>query len=215
MADSTTWSQQWRSLARSDVGPKTLKANWCAARPYLDGKLDESIWQSGQPFRLATGGTATVRIAYDVDFVYLAIQGPRLQNPLSDQSTRPQGPKTTPADSKPRIRDHELDGHDRYVIRLDVDGDLLTAYQLEFNAKSETRDSCDGFTQWQPTWFIAAEHDGETTIAEIAIKKSDLVGPLQTPGQHWNLSLIRPQPGSTINRFELPHPQQWCRVVFD
>jgi hypothetical protein len=213
--DNTPWSQQWRLLNRSGTGAKTVRANWCATRPYLDGKLDDPIWQNGHTFRLGTGGTATVRIAYDADFVYLAIQGARLQPPQSDHSIRQPGMKTPSPDAKPRIRDHELDGHDRYVIRLDVDGDLLTAYQLEFNAKPETRDSCDGFTHWQPTWFIAVEHDDESTIAEVAIKKSDLVGPLQTPGQHWNVSVMRPQPGSKANRFELPNPQQWCRVVFD
>jgi hypothetical protein len=155
-------------------------------------------------------------VAYDAEFIYLGIKGRRLEQQQADLAARtPNKQSNVPGETKPRIRDHLLDGQDRYVIRIDVDGDLLTAYEWELNAQSETRDSCDGFTQWQPTWFIAMAHDADDTVAEIAIKKSDLIGPLQTPGQHWNLSLLRPQSGTTRNTFALPHPEQWCQVVFD
>lgn len=213
---ATAWSQQWTHLNRSTPGSKTIAATWVATRPYLDGKLDESIWQSGYRFRLDHVSEATVQVAYDTDFIYLGIRGPRLENLQTDLPGRSSATKNAAQpDSKPRIRDHLLDTQDRYVIRLDVDGDLLTAYELEFNSQSETRDSCDGFTHWHPTWFIALAHDANETVAEIAIKKSDLIGPLQTPGQHWNLSLLRPHPGTTRNSFALPNPEQWCRVVFD
>jgi len=213
---NTAWSQQWTYLSRSTPGLKTVKATSVASRPYLDGKLDETMWQSGYRFPLEHADEATVQVAYDADFIYLGITGHRLANQQTDLAVGTPGKKAgTPADTKPRIRDHSLDRQDRYVIRIDVDGDLLTAYELEFNAQSQTRDSCDGFTQWQPTWFIALAHDADNTVAEIAIKKSDLIGPLQTPGQHWNLSILRPQPGTTRNTFALPNPGQWCRVVFD
>jgi len=213
---NAAWSQQWMNLKRSAPGPKTVKAHWVATRPYLDGKLDETIWQSGYRFPLDHAGDATVKVAYDADFIYLGITGKRLVSQQTEPAARTPGRKAgTPADMRPRIRDHSLDGQDRYVIRVDVDGDLLTAYELEFNAQSQTRDSCDGFIQWQPTWFIALADDADNTVAEIAIKKSDLIGPLQTPGKHWNLSLLRPQPGTTRNTFALPNPGQWCRVVFD
>jgi photosystem II stability/assembly factor-like uncharacterized protein len=210
------WSQQWTNLNRSTPGPKVISATWVGTRPYLDGKLDESIWQSGHRFRLDPTSVATVQVAYDADFIYLGIRGPRLEDHQANGPGRMPAKKSAgQPDDKPRIRDHDLDWHDRYVIRLDVDGDLLTAYELEFNAQSETRDSCDGFTQWHPKWFIALAHNANETVAEIAIKKSDLIGPLQTPGQHWNLSLLRPHPGTTGNTFALPNPEQWCRVVFD
>jgi len=212
---NAAWSQQWTNLNRSTPGPQTVRATWSASSPYLDGKLDETIWQSGHRFPLDHGGEATVQVAYDADFIYLGIRGQRLDQ-QTDLAAGTSGKKAgAPADTKTRSRDHSLDGQDRYVIRIDVDGDLLTAYELEFNARSQTRDSCDGFTQWQPTWFIALADDAEDTVAEIAIKKSDLIGPLQTPGQHWNLSLLRPQPGTTRNTFVLPNPGQWCRIVFD
>ncbi len=212
----TAWSQQWLNLNRSTPGPKIIAATWVGTRPYLDGKLDESIWQSGYRFRFDNASAATVQVAYDADFIYLGIRGPRLENDPIDASGRTSATKNAAqTHSKSRIRDHSLESQDRYVIRIDVDGDLLTAYELEFNAHKETRDSCDGFTQWDPKWFIALTHDTHETVAEIAIKKSDLVGPLQTPGQHWNLSLLRPQPGTTRNTFALPNPEQWCRVVFD
>ncbi|HBJ37201.1 MAG TPA: hypothetical protein DDZ51_21090 [Planctomycetaceae bacterium] len=210
------WSQQWAKLNRSTLGPKTIAATWVATRPYLDGKLDEPIWQSGHRFRLDRESAATVQVAYDADFIYLGIRGPQLENHESTGPRKDAAAKNAPqSNAKPRLRDHLSDSHDRYVIRLDVDGDLLTAYELEFNAKSETRDSADGFSQWHPTWFIALAHVANETVAEIAIKKSDLVGPLQTPGQHWNLSLLRPQPGIAHNAFALPDPERWCRVVFD
>lgn len=212
----TAWSQQWTNLNRATPSPKSIAANWVSTRPYLDGQLDESIWQASHRFRLDHAGAATVQVAYDADFIYLGIRGPRLKNHQTDGSGgKPTAKNAATPDTKPRIRDHSLDLQDRYVIRLDVDGDLLTAYELEFNSQSETRDSCDGFIQWHPTWFIALAQDAHETVAEIAIKKSDLIGPLQTPGQHWNLSLLRPQPGTTRNTFALPNPEQWCRVVFD
>lgn len=210
----SSWNQQWSGLSSAKPGPKAIAATWVATRPFLDGKLDETIWQSGHRFRLNDFGDATVQVAYDADFLYLGITGPRLQTAKDDGSGKSSTSRNA-TNTKPRVRDHLLDSHDRYVIRLDVDGDLLTAYELEFNAQSETRDTCDGFAQWHPTWFIALAHNADETTAEIAIKKSDLIGPLQTPGQHWNLSLLRPHPGSTRNTFALPNPEHWCRVVFD
>jgi len=196
------------NLNQESLPPVSMIPTWVQNRPLLDGRLNDPIWQSSHTFSLDPVGSAQLYVAYDSDFVYFGVRGPR----LAAQSTPDnRGNPGTPGN---RLRDTPLDSYERFVIRIDVDGDWLTTYELEFNAHGATRDSCDGFTHWQPTWFIAMTSDPLHSQTEIAIKKSDLIGPLQQPGQHWNVSLLRLHPGQTRRSLALPHPSHWCRLHF-
>ena len=56
--------------------------------------------------------------------------------------------------SSPQSRDQDLSQVDRVQLSIDVDQDLITSYQLEITDAGRTRDSVDGRTAWQPTWYL-------------------------------------------------------------
>lgn len=191
----------WAELLQTERTPAALNAAWTAQRPLLDGRLDEAMWAAQQSFILAGGEAAQLAAAYDADFLYLAVRGPALQG-QHDNGSR-------------RQRDTPLDRSDRYVIRIDVDGDLLTAYELEFDAAGKTRDTCDGFVQWQPKWFVAVSVTEDQMVTEIAIQRSDLIGLLQKPDRNWNISLQRRAPDASLPALTLSRPEHWRRLIFD
>jgi len=203
----TTWQAAspapgtWAELLQTERTPAALHAVWAAQRPLLDGRLDEPLWAAQQSFTLATGENAQLAAAYDADFIYLAVHGPMLDG-QHDSGDR-------------RQRDTPLDRSDRYVIRIDVDGDLLTAYELEFDAAGNTRDTCDGFTPWQPKWFLAVSTEAGQMMTEIAIKRSDLIGLLQDSDRVWNISLQRRPAGFALPALTLSQPEHWRRLIFD
>lgn len=191
----------WAELLQTERTPAVLRAAWVAQRPLLDGRLDEAMWAAPQSFQLATGENAHLAVAYDADFLYVAVRGPALDGQRADGSRRQ--------------RDTPLDRSDRYVVRIDVDGDLLTAYELEFDAAGNTRDTCDGFTPWQPKWFLAVSEAAGQMVTEIAIQRSDLIGLLQDSDRGWNISLQRRPAGLALPALTLSQPDHWRRLVFD
>lgn len=197
-----SWIGDWSNLARGTHADSALTASWASTRPLLDGRLVESIWRTGESVPNVSDTTERLCVAYDADFVYFGIIAPAL-------------PASVITENQERHRDRELDAHDRYSLRLDVDGDLLTAYELEFDAAGHTRDTCDGFPQWQPTWFIAVSPEPNRLTAEIAIRRSDLVGPLQTPGQHWHAAILRRKAGEGQPAIRWPEPAKWQVVRFN
>lgn len=205
-----SWSRAWSDLGPDAESTAALIVPAVKSRPLLDGILNESLWKSSSRFDLECAQSAGLHVAYDADFVYFGVTAPPLIKPPATTDSRFDRPQ-----SDRGRRDIDLDRHDRLVIRIDVDGDLLTAYELEFDGSGNTRDSCDGFVDWQPTWFIAMGDSANRTIAEIAIKRSDLVGPLQGVDQHWNVSVQRRQAGHTTPAIGLPHPSQYRQLIFE
>lgn len=194
-----SWIDGWSQLANGPNASAALVARWTAARPLLNGRLDEAMWQTSNS---TIAGGSRIRTAYDSEFVYFGITAPPLQ------------PSVGPVNQL-RRRDAPLDTSDRYGLKIDVDGDLLTAFELEFDAAGNTRDTCDGFAHWHPTWFVAIGEQSGQLVAEIAVRRSDLVGPLQTPNQHWNLSLVRHHAGRGTAAIVWPHPADWLPMRFD
>ena len=122
-------------------------------RPHLDGNLDDPIWQTADrlflrngvnalPLPLGEGSSRSepgegalqhnteVRITRDDEFLYLAIHCPKAAN----LDYHP--------DDSPRPRDADLTQHDRVSIRLDIDRDYTTAYELTVDNRGWTHDSC-------------------------------------------------------------------------
>jgi len=196
-----SWIGDWSDLARGPQADAALIAHWASTRPLLDGRLVESLWRTGDAASEGPDKTERLHVAYDADFVYFAIVAPAL-------------PEFALNEDRQRRRDSELDAQDRYCLRLDVDGDLLTAYELEFDAAGRTRDTCDGFPQWQPSWFIAVGAEPNRLIAEIAIRRSDLVGPLQNLDQPWHAAVLRRAAGQGQPAVRMPEPANWQVVRF-
>ena len=166
-------SGQWANLASDRQLPAMINCPHTDSRPTLNGSFDEAWWGESEPL----SKVGTVRLGHDDDFFYVALDMPVLQ--AARQNT------------KIRQRDTPLDASDRYCIRLDIDRDLMTAYEFEFDSAGNTRESCDGFLQFQPRWFIACQEIGGRTIAEIAIQKSDILPDFASRGTIWNMSIER------------------------
>jgi hypothetical protein len=145
----------------------------------------ESILQpaTNPPTEPGANAATTVRILRDDEYLYLAIackKQPGVQYTTSDA---------------PRPRDAELALHDRVALRIDIDRDYTTAYELAVDHRGWMHDRCWGDIHWNPSWFVAAAHtDGEWTI-EAAIPLRELAEVPLLPRTAWALAIERATPG--------------------
>jgi photosystem II stability/assembly factor-like uncharacterized protein len=218
LPESDPWrvcAQTERWLATPDDLPPAKALGNCRRtreRPHLDGRLDEPFWQSADVLRLSGGGgrdafatgdvrqetnplvakasrprltAAEVRLAYDDEYLYLAVNCPKAEGLRYDP------------DDRPRSHDADLSEHDRVSLRLDVDRDYATCFELEVDDRGWTRDACWGDATWNPNWFVAAAGD-EAAAAwtiEAAVTLRELVD-LPPDARHvWAVGIRRTVPG--------------------
>jgi len=175
-------------------------------RPFLDGKLTESIWESAaeitlQPFVriVASSDTAEftqqaksgessvsslVMFAWDEQFLYLAA---RLERP-------PQKVKSVELATY-RSHDAAHGDRDRVELELDTDRDFGTSFQLSIDESGLTSDRCWMLDKWNPEWFVAVDSDEAAWRLEAAIPLVELSAPLAKPGDLWSFRLRRIVPG--------------------
>lgn len=184
-----------------------MPAEFTSARPTLDGRFDEGIWN----FTPVHVGSAQVKslddeptrlaMAYDSRYVYLAIA-----NGFPNQ--KPIAPATQ------RQRDADLHQARRLRLSLDVDRDLMTSFELEIDPSGRCRDTCNGFPNWQPNWFVKTETVAGQWNAEIAIARTDVYSLPLAPGDVWNVRLQTIQAGDAATVPLMPSPENWTRVEF-
>ena len=192
-------SPGWATLLRN--GPQTLQAIHAAAPPKLDGILTDACWQSAIP---SARTSVRMRVAYDEDFLYLAMQCPasQLQPDPGDQVS-----VETP-------RDHDLQWTDRVHLSIDTDRDLLTSMQFQISGSGRTHDAIDGNARWQPTWYFDTHRENNLVNIEVAIERRDLVE-LPIPAETtWFLSSRILGRGNENPNEVIPLPQRWTRVRF-
>jgi hypothetical protein len=179
--------------------PKELAAcSRAAAKPRLDGKLNEPFWRSAAAVSLRSAQRdddqwrAVAMLAYDEEFLYIGVsctQASGFDYVASDQ---------------PRPRDANLSEQDRVEILLDVDRDYATYYRLVIDHRGWTGESCWGDRSWNPEWFVAsAAADGAWT-AEAAIPLSELTGQAPQSKSAWNLGVQRIVPGIGFQSWTTP-----------
>lgn len=211
-------AERW--LREPEHLPPTKQLATCRTtneRPHLDGILDESLWQRAEEIPLiatgsawgATGSAAgatgsasavekisentgeasgtrnstTLRLLRDDEFLYVAIA-----------CAKKSGVEYTTSDA-PRSRDTDLALRDRVTLRIDIDRDYTTAYELTVDHRGWTHDACWGDAHWNPKWFVAAvETETEWTI-EAAIPLGEL-DQLPIPSRSvWAIGVERIAPG--------------------
>jgi hypothetical protein len=173
--------------------------------PRLDGTLDETFWNNADPLRLGgknepaqsnasvyvqgepehnagANDSAVVRIAYDAEFLYFAVQCPKADG--GDYQH----------DERPRARDADLAQHDRVTLRLDVDRDYSTAFELAVDARGWTHDACWGDVHWNPSWYVAAASDETSWTIEAAVPIDELVVAPPSARDAWAISVRRAIP---------------------
>ena len=191
-------SRTWANLL-SNNGPSTVIARATTTPPRLDGIVDDTCWQAALP----AAGRTPLQIAYDEDYIYVAMQC--LANRLrSDDYVRS---KASP------IRDHDLTGVDRLVLAIDSDQDLLTSMQFSVTDTGRTHDAIDHHDAWNPTWYIATDRTNTIVSFEFAIRRRDISELPIVPGQNWFVSSQIVAAGDR-NKNVLPKVENWLRVVF-
>jgi photosystem II stability/assembly factor-like uncharacterized protein len=169
-------SEEW--LAEPAELPPPLPIAHCArttVRPHLDGNLDEPFWQATEAVplfgdrayvdgRASTGErpASSFRLAYDPQFLYLAIQCRKI--PAAEYAP----------DDRPRPRDADLSMQDRVTVSLDIDRDYTATYELTVDHRGWTHDACWGDGTWNPAWYVAAAADDSTWTIEAAIPHGQL-----------------------------------------
>ena len=197
VADSK--SPGWAILLQN--GPETLQAIRASSPPKLDGMLTDACWQLAIP---SANSSVRMQVAYDEDFLYVAMQCPSSQ--LQPDNPNQVSLKTT--------RDHDLHMVDRIHLSIDTDRDLLTSMQLQISGSGRTHDAIDGNAEWQPTWYLDTHREHNLVSIEIAIERRDLVElpiPVETT---WFLSPRLLSRGDESPSEVIPAPQRWTRVRF-
>jgi hypothetical protein len=186
-------------IDRQDRPPKPLwNCRRAAAKPRLDGRLEEPLWQAAEVVELRShqrddaewGGVAM--LAYDDEFLYIGVS-----------CTRAAGFRYDAAD-RPRSRDADLSNRDRVELVLDVDRDFATYYRLAIDHRGWTSESCWHDATWNPAWFVAAGGDDKAWTAEAAIPLVELVNESPAPAAAWAVGVQRVVPGIGFQSWSEP-----------
>jgi len=172
-------AEKWLQSKRDDESPlPKVVCRQADTRPHLDGQLDDSIWQADEP----------VQFSYDDDFLYLAISTPKIAGQNYD------------LDARPRTYDADLTGHDQVRLRLDLDRDYATCFELAVDHRGQTNDRCWLDKSWNLQWFVAAGGDNTHWTIEAAIPWRSLTATPPQPNTAWAIAWTRlppnPQPHS-------------------
>jgi hypothetical protein len=206
--------EQW--LAKpTEVSPKPiLRCVRTTEKPHLDAKLDDGVWANAQRAKLKsplgedTAWPVDVMLSYDEEFLYVAIRAskaPGAQYPASDE---------------PRPYDANLSARDRVDLFIDLDRDYTTYYRLTIDHRGWTGEACWDDSTWNPTWFVAADTDGNTWIAEAAMSLDQLTGQYPKSRSVWAVGLQRTIPGVGFQTWSTPAsvnviPEGFGYLIFD
>jgi hypothetical protein len=190
----------WSDLLRKSSSQMTTAVR-TSAPPRLDGVLEEAFWRSSTPAKTRRDPSLEIRAAYDDRFVYFAMIAPRAG---FAHSADPQ---------QIGQRDAELFDADRVELSLDIDRDLLTAFDLQFTPDGHTHDSLCGDVRWAPTWYVASASNGDRVVTEIAIEQASLTGRVKS-GDQWFLKAEVIRALTPAASDFMPSPYSRLRVDF-
>ncbi len=168
-----------------------------AEKPYLDGKLDDTVWLAARPLELASARRddgewgAVAYLAHDDEFLYVAAT-----------CRKAAGHKYTTTE-QPRPRDGDLSAHDRVEFFLDVDRDAAVCYRLAVDHRGWPEEDCWGDRNWNPSWYIATDQNEAAWSFEAAIPLKELGQAAPASGAVWGLGIKRMVPGVGL--------QNWSR----
>jgi len=184
------------------------------AKPRLDGRLDDEVWQRAKPAQLRSGQhdddqwPAVAMLAYDAEYLYLAIN-----------CRFAPGTKYEPTKG-PRPRDPDLSARDRVDVFIDLDRDYATCYRLTIDHRGWPGEGCWGDSTWDPTWFVAADTSQGDWTAEAAIPMDQLTGNYPTSRAVWAVGIQRTVPGVGFQSWTTPAatavmPEGFGYLIFD
>lgn len=206
--DRSAWEQLglaasaggWQKLARptqqSSLVAPLIPADAADAVPWLDGQLREAIWNAPA----IADDQPLLRIAYDDQYIYLGIRGVFQADDRLPPAER-------------RERDEMLVDQARVLCELDMDADLLTAYQLTIDAQGRTHDAIDGFALWQPQWYVSTDVQQGVRTIEAAISRHSLALDVIDADTRWRVRLTFLKPGEAVAADHATDPNGWITVT--
>ncbi|WP_197525573.1 YCF48-related protein [Pseudobythopirellula maris] len=208
-ADAERWLAEPKEIPPAKP---TAQCRSTAKRPLLDGVLDEACWAAAETIALGDpqdAATGRLRVARDNDFLYFAIECPRLP-----------GRQAPAAAGAPRARDEFLDNDDRVTLRLDTDRDYTTAFELTVDERGRTHDAVWGSPHWDPQWYVAAGGDDTSWRVEAATPIGELTGEEELLRAAWAVSAERHAPGHAPRAWtgaaaESRSPDAYGLLLFD
>ncbi len=168
------------------------------AKPRLDGRLDEPLWRANNAVELHSAQRddaewgAVVMLAYDEEFLYVAISCTQAAGFKYEES------------AAPRPRDPDLADQDRVELLLDTDRDFATYYCLSIDHRGWTGESCWQDSSWNPNWFVAGGNSEGTWTAEAAIPLAELTGQPPNSKHAWGVGVQRVVPGVGFQSWTTP-----------
>ena len=207
-------SEQWLAHGNGIPPKRIWKCHAAATRPRLDGRLDDTVWQAAKTVELKSARQddgdwlAAARLAYDQEFLYLAIscrQAPGLKYPTTDA---------------PRSRDPDLSDRDRVDLLIDLDRDYVTYWRLTVDHRGWTGEACWGDTTWNPNWYVSAATERGIWTVEAAIPLEELTSQPPRPRDTWALGVQRTVPGVGFQSWTQPAavevvPEGFGLLLFD
>jgi photosystem II stability/assembly factor-like uncharacterized protein len=190
--------QEYWLTRRQGLAPRpVLLCRRTDTRPLLDGNLNDPCWQQ-PPALLQNASAATprdyrteVRLAYDQDFLYLALR-----------CTHPAAFHLPPATH--RLHDADLRPFDRVYLLLDTDRDYATWFRLQVDQRGCAAEDCWGDARWNPRWYLALRSTPTCWQVEAAFPLAELTS--QPPASYtaWAVNVVRVLPGRGLQALSLP-----------
>ena len=179
--NSITAPPQMVSMQSSSPSSKPAKSiatlPWTNQRPYLDGKSDEAFWQTAakieirDPWAPPQARPTTIRFARDDKFLFLFSDAPA---------------SSTQRSKKEQQRDSIKADEDQIKLRIDLDRDYASWFELSWSASGNSSDALNDMLHWSPTnWYHATSEDNHSWYTEIAVPFDQLVSGDETAVQSW------------------------------
>jgi tetratricopeptide (TPR) repeat protein len=190
--------EQWLAAPRGNSPKPVLRCPAATGKPRLDGRLDDAVWRAVQPVALTsayrddTEWPARVMLAYDAEFLYLAITARQAPGVRYEAATGP------------RPRHADLSAHDRVELFLDVDRDFVSYYHFTIDDRGWAAEDCWGDRTWNPQWFVAARTENQTWTVEAAIPWNQLTGKPPQAHDAWAIGIQRIVPGVGFQSWNVP-----------
>jgi hypothetical protein len=206
--------ERWLSAPSAGTPAKPVWPCFNGAKPYLDGQLDDEVWQQARPATLSSphrddaDWPAVAMLAHDEEFLYVALRCQRAPH-AHYQPTE-----------GPRPRDPDLSLRDRVELCIDLDRDYATYYHLTIDHRGWTGEACWGDRTWNPTWFVAAASADDTWTAEAAVPLNEIAAQAAAPGSVWAIGMQRIVPGAGFQSWAHPaspeiQPHGFGYLLFD
>lgn len=202
--------------------PDGILSSIASARPYLDGILDDVVWQTISQnnrvvhFASDRAGDKTlsrletqveadsdrILFAHDEEFLFIGVVCRKVPGQFYQVSK----------DTRPR--DADLSRRDRVEFCFDLDRDFHSAYRFELDYRGWSTEEMNGARGWNPDWYIARSEDERSWTLEMAIPLANLVSSTIADDEVWAVRLAR-RLGDGGNLWErnLPNSEEGVSAV--